>query len=76
MIKSKAHVISSSKRKVMQTKNKKTTTTKLSIRRPKKPKTAPKRGRWERSECIAFLQGFRSYGKGKWKQIAKMIPNR
>lgn len=33
-------------------------------------------GRWEKHERMAFLRGFRRYGKGKWKQIGAMIPSR
>ena len=35
-----------------------------------------KRGRWEIEEKKAFLKGLRIYGRGKWKAIAKLIPQR
>lgn len=35
-----------------------------------------KRGRWEINEKKAFLRGFLTYGRGKWKEIAKLIPQR
>lgn len=41
----------------------------------KKPtKLGLARGRWERWERVRFLEGLRIHGKGKWKQIARMIP--
>jgi len=33
-------------------------------------------GRWEQHERHAFLRALRTHGKGRWKQIGKMIPNR
>lgn len=35
-----------------------------------------KRGRWSTWEKEMFLRGLRQFGKGKWKQIQKMIPTR
>ena len=33
-------------------------------------------GRWNRDECIAFMDGLKRHGKGHWKQIAREIPTR
>ena len=33
-------------------------------------------GRWENWECMLFLDGLKIHGKGKWKQIALLIPTR
>lgn len=41
-----------------------------------KRKKQNRTGRWEKNERIAFLIGFRIHGKGNWKEIAQMIPNR
>jgi len=35
-----------------------------------------KKGRWSNWEKEMFLRGLRQFGKGKWKQIQKMIPTR
>jgi hypothetical protein len=34
------------------------------------------RGRWELHEKKMFLKGYLTYGRGKWKEIATMIPKR
>lgn len=51
---------------------------KITRRKYKKRKTniPHKIGRWEKWECVLFLNGLKEYGKGKWKQIAKLIPTR
>ncbi|CAJ1947763.1 unnamed protein product [Cylindrotheca closterium] len=41
-----------------------------------KPKNPTRTGRWEIEERLAFLQAFKIYGKGNWKEIGKFIPNR
>ena len=41
-----------------------------------KRKSGLRTGRWQKDERIAFLRGFRIYGKGNWVKIAQMIPNR
>ncbi len=33
-------------------------------------------GRWLMEEKKTFLKGLRIYGRGQWKAIAKLIPNR
>ena len=33
-------------------------------------------GRWARSEKKLFLEGLRRYGKGRWKQIGKVVKTR
>jgi hypothetical protein len=55
---------------------KKTPKKTLSKKRSTRKSSVVKRGRWQVEECVAFLQGFRMYGKGKWKAIAKLIPDR
>ena len=35
-----------------------------------------KYGRWTPAEKAAFLTGLRRFGRGKWKEIAKLIPSR
>lgn len=44
----------------------------------KKRKTDPSknRGHWTNEEKVAFLNGLRKYGKGKWSKIASEIPTR
>ncbi len=42
----------------------------------KKTKGIVKRGRWSLHEKKAFLRGFQKYGRGRWKAIAKLIPQR
>lgn len=49
------------------------------IKRPyNKRKTDPSknRGHWTDEEKVAFLNGLRKYGKGKWSKIASEIPTR
>lgn len=33
-------------------------------------------GRWDHWERLAFLEGLRRYGRGRWKKISDMIPTR
>ncbi|CAN0048702.1 unnamed protein product, partial [Heterosigma akashiwo] len=33
-------------------------------------------GTWSKEEHSAFLEGLEKYGKGKWKQISKLISSR
>lgn len=35
-----------------------------------------KYGRWTPAEKAAFLTGLKRFGRGKWKEIAKLIPTR
>ena len=43
----------------------------------KKPtKAGLSRGRWVQWEQERFLQGLQIHGRGKWKQISRMIPTR
>lgn len=35
-----------------------------------------KKGRWENWEKMAFLRGYRFYGRGKWTKISLLIPTR
>ena len=42
----------------------------------KEKNTVVKRGRWEVGEKKAFLRGLLTYGRGKWKAISKLIPQR
>ncbi|KAL7496200.1 hypothetical protein ACHAWT_009953 [Skeletonema menzelii] len=39
-------------------------------------KLSGKYGRWTPAEKAAFLTGLRRFGRGKWKEIAKLIPSR
>mmetsp|Transcript_16053 Transcript_16053/g.34768 ORF Transcript_16053/g.34768 Transcript_16053/m.34768 type:complete len:171 (-) Transcript_16053:111-623(-) len=39
-------------------------------------KSAIKSGRWTVEEKATFLKGLKMFGKGKWKEIATMIPTR
>lgn len=55
---------------------------------PKKRRPAPSKrkkkarrkdfhkGRWSEEEKLLFLVGIRKYGKGKWKEIASVLPSR
>jgi hypothetical protein len=42
----------------------------------KKRSVVLKTGRWEEHERVSFMKGFRQHGRGKWKEIADMIPTR
>ena len=44
--------------------------------RRRKAQAGPKFGRWEKREKLAFLQGLRLFGRGKWKRIGDNIPSR
>jgi Myb-like DNA-binding domain len=33
-------------------------------------------GPWNNCEALAFLEGLESYGPGRWKKIAKLVPTR
>ena len=68
----KTNTRTSPKKKTPKKTPKKTQSKKRSTRKS----SVVKRGRWQVEECVAFLQGFRMYGKGKWKAIAKLIPDR
>jgi SHAQKYF class myb-like DNA-binding protein len=39
-------------------------------------KMSGKYGRWTPAEKAAFLTGLKRFGRGKWKEIAKLIPTR
>lgn len=54
---------------------KKRHSTDMSTTNKKKAKSV-KIGRWEKWEQIAFLQGLREHGRGRWKIIAESIPTR
>jgi hypothetical protein len=55
---------------------KKSTPKKQKRKTPSNKNPVVRRGRWALEEKKAFLRGFRLYGKGKWKAIAKLIPER
>jgi len=33
-------------------------------------------GPWNNCEALAFLEGLESFGPGRWKKIAKLVPTR
>ena len=45
-------------------------------RKTNKKTVVTRRGRWELHEKKAFLRGLLQFGKGNWKAIAQLIPNR
>lgn len=36
----------------------------------------PKRGKWSTDQELLFRYGLRKYGKGKWREITALVPNR
>ncbi|KAL3789502.1 hypothetical protein HJC23_009738 [Cyclotella cryptica] len=47
-----------------------------SCRRYSGAKSNVKSGRWTQAEKLTFLVGLKKFGRGKWKEIATMIPSR
>ena len=42
----------------------------------KKARRAFNKGRWSDEEKLLFLVGLRKYGKGRWKQIGRVLTTR